>query len=220
MLGSPTRPIMNFLRVPLLLFTLPAALIAFAPARQELFLLDREAVAAGQVWRLWSGHWVHFSTSHLVWNLAVLFATGVWLERLRPGLLLRHTLLAAPLIGVGVLAFEPALQRYGGLSGLATGAVVLLALHQVRASGSSRWLWAGVLALVAFKVVGETQRGGSFFAGYDSESIRTSTTAHAAGAVAGLLHYSVRRFAGSRFLKMTPPGPVTDSRRQGSGHYP
>jgi rhomboid family GlyGly-CTERM serine protease len=220
---------MKSLRAPLLLFVLPAVLVALVPMSHRLLVLDRHALAAGEIWRLWTGHWVHFSASHLGWNLAVLVAAGTWLERLHPGRLFRHTLVAAPLIGSAVLAGEPGLDFYGGLSGLATGVVVLLALPQVRTSGAGRWLWAGVLALVALKLVRDQVAPAALFADLGTSGARASTTAHAAGAVAALLHHALNRWQEWRQgaptpqvapPKTAPPGPVADSRRQGSGHYP
>ena len=207
---------MKLLRAPLLLFALPAVIVALASAWHRQLLLDRYPVTTdGEIWRLWTGHWVHFSVSHLVWNLAALLAAGAWLERVRPGLLLRHALVAAPVIGSAVLVFEPGLQAYGGLSGLATGVVVLLGLHQVREPGAGRWLWAGVLALVALKTVRDSVAPAAVLADFGPSEIRPSFVAHAAGAGAAVLHHALGRVA-----KMTPPGPVTGSRRQGSGHYP
>lgn len=183
---------MKTLRAPLLLFALPAILLAFAPARHGLFLLDRSATA-GEVWRLWSGHWVHFSASHLLWNLAVLLAAGAWLERVRPGLLWRHTLLAAPLLSLALLVFEPGLQAYGGLSGLATGVVALLALHQLRTPGAVRLLWAGVLALIAVKTTHDVTPADPWLVRYDQAGVRSSAIAHAAGAIIAVLYYMAGR---------------------------
>jgi rhomboid family GlyGly-CTERM serine protease len=195
---------MKILRAPLLLFGLPAALLAFAPARHDLFLLDRGAMAVGEVWRLWSGHWVHFSASHLLWNVAVLLAAGAWLEHIRPGLLWRHTGIAAPLIGLAIMIGEPDLQIYGGLSGLATGVAVLLGLHQVRVPGPSRWIWASLLALIAIKSVYDVTQTGPLLVAYAEPGVRSSATAHAAGAIVALAHFSAGRlFAPSR------PGIVT-----------
>jgi rhomboid family GlyGly-CTERM serine protease len=192
---------MKTLRVPLLLFALPAVLLAFAQARQGLFLLERSA--SGELWRLWSGHWVHFSASHLGWNLAVILVVGAWLEHLRPGLLLRHALLAAPLLSIALLAFEPNLRVYGGLSGLATGVVVLLALHQLRTPDSVRLLWAGVLALVAVKAFSDTSHASPWLARYEQTGVRTSAFAHAAGAISATLHYLTERLW-ARFTRAVP----------------
>lgn len=200
--------------VPLQLFVLPAVLIALAPTHHALLVLDRTALTNGEIWRLWSGHWVHFSGSHVSWNLVALLVAGTWLEKARPGLLLRHTLVAAPAIGLAILAGEPGLQSYGGLSGLATSLVVLLGLHQLNAPESPRWLWVGVLGLVAVKIFGEAHLTTPLLATFSSPLVRSSTTAHAAGAIVAVLHYGHGRFA---FHKMAPPGPVAGSRRQGSG---
>lgn len=185
---------MKLLRVPLLFFAMPAVLVALASASPGWLVLDRDALAAGQIWRLWTGHWVHFSVSHLLWNLAVLLAAGTWLERVRPGTLLKFALVAPPLIGFAILATEPGLKTYGGLSALATGAVVLLGLHQLRTPDAPRLLWSGVLALVALKCGGDLLHLGPGFARYDEAAVRTSTTAHAAGAIAAALQFAAGRW--------------------------
>lgn len=179
------------LLAPLLLFALPAALLALWPAGAERLLLDRAAMADGQLWRLWTGHWVHFSTSHLAWNLLVLLVAGAWLEHLHPGRLARHAAFAAPLIGGTVLALEPGLQAYGGLSGLAMGVVALLALHQLRTANTPRLLWLAVLGLLVAKAAHDLVTASSWFARYDSADLRTSSIAHAAGLAAACLHHAV-----------------------------
>lgn len=191
---------MKFLRVPLLVFALPAVLVAFAHGAHDSLVLGRDALLHGEIWRLWTGHWVHFSASHLGWNLLVLLAAGTWLEYLRPGLLLRHALAAPPLIGLAVLSCEPALGSYGGLSGLATGVVVLLALHQWHSPGAERWVWMSVLILVAIKCVADLLQLSPGIVRYDEFAVRTSTTAHAAGASIAALHHFL-----SRQRQATPP---------------
>lgn len=180
---------MKLLRTPLLLFALPATLLACTPAHHGFLLLARDAVETGEIWRLWSGHWIHFSASHLLWNLIVLLAAGTWLEHVRPGLLLRHTIAAAPLIGIAVLVFEPGLQTYGGLSGLATGIVVLLGLNQLRTQDASRWLWIGLLVLVAVKTTSDATGARTRLVDFAQPGVRASTTAHAAGALLAFLHH-------------------------------
>jgi rhomboid family GlyGly-CTERM serine protease len=201
---------MRAYRVPLLLFALPAVMVAWVSSLGNGLILERTALANGELWRLWSGHWVHFSGSHLLWNLVVLLAAGAWLERVRPGRLLRHTLIAAPLISLAILALEPGLQTYGGLSGLATGVVVLLGLHQFSQPDTPRWLWAGVLGLVMLKTATDAVHTDPLVVAFTSTTIRSSSSAHAAGALVALLHHVASHLP---LLKMTPPGPVTGSRR-------
>lgn len=183
---------MKPLRPVLWLYTLPALLVALLPAASAALLYDRTAVQHGEWWRLWTGHWVHFSASHLGWNLVVLLAVGTWLENLRPGLLFRFTLLAAPLISLAFVALAPDMRQYGGLSGLATGVVTLLALVQLRCNRGDRVRWLAVLLLVTTKIVLETCRDQALFSNL-SAGIHQSTLAHATGASLALAFFLSRQ---------------------------
>ena len=209
---------MKTLRLPLLLFALPALLVAFAADHAPGLRLDHAVFDHGEIWRLWTGHWVHFSPSHLGWNLLVLLLAGAGLERARPGWLLPHTLVAAPLISLALLVVEPAMRSYGGLSALATSVVTLLALAQLR-DARADWLpWTAVLVLVAGKTAYDAFHPTALFSRFDSPDVRPSVFAHAVGAgVALLLGPLWQRL---RPPEMKPPGPVAGSRRQGSGCYP
>ncbi|MES1195254.1 MAG: hypothetical protein ABUL65_05115, partial [Opitutus sp.] len=114
-------------------------------------------------------------------------------EHLRPGWFLRYTLVGAPLISLGLLVGEPAMQVYGGLSGLATGIVVLLALMQVSRPGPERVGWAGALVLVAVKATFDASHAQALFAQFDSPAIRPSVLAHAAGAGTALVFFLSRQ---------------------------
>jgi rhomboid family GlyGly-CTERM serine protease len=158
------------------------------PGAAGLLVYDRERVLGGEWWPLVTSHWVHFSASHLVWNIAVLVPVGAWCESLEPKRTRWLYLIAPPLIGLTLLAGDAGLARYAGLSGIATAAVVLLALTQVR-RGPDRWIWIVVLGLVAAKVVAESIHAGPLFAAFADASIRPVPLAHlAGGAVAALVH--------------------------------
>lgn len=167
----------------------------FIPASRDALLYDRTAILQGEWWRLWTGHWVHFSASHLAWNLAVLLGAGAWLERLQPGSLLRFVAVAAPLLGLSFLAGAPDMHTYGGLSGLATGVVTLLALVQLRQDSAGRAWWLAALGLVALKIGFDATRSAPLFASFDSGSIRVSVLAHVMGALAALAFFLSRRGA-------------------------
>jgi len=181
---------MRGLRVPLLLFAVPAALLGLGQnSADTLWWFDRAALQRGEFWRLWTGHWMHFSLSHLLWNLAVLLAAGTWLERRFPGWLWRHAVVAAPLISLGLFFGEPAMQRYGGLSALATSVVTLLALAQLGARRADRALWSGLLLVIAAKVIHDAGHARALFTRFDSPEVRPSVFAHAFGAAAALALY-------------------------------
>ena len=178
---------MKPLRPTLTLFALPAVLIAFLPATHGALLYDRDAILRGELWRLWTGHWVHFSASHLGWNLVVLLAAGILLERERPGRLLHYTLLTAPLTGAAFLILTPTMHTYGGLSGLATGVVTLLALVRITDEPGERLRWVAVLGLLFAKILLDAGRTAPLFTEFATADIRPSAWAHALGLASALL---------------------------------
>lgn len=181
---------MKNVRTPLLLFALPALAVALAPA---LFVYDRAAILHGEGWRLVTGHWVHFSASHAVWNLFALIVATTWLERLRPGWAWRFVALAAPAISLGLLVLAPTMTVYGGLSGLAVGIVTLLALVQFQNAPRGRGWWLAALALIVGKIGWELVVGTPLFARLEPGSYRVSIEAHLLGLLAALLFFAATR---------------------------
>lgn len=178
---------MKPMRLSLLLFALPAVLIALLPGWPAALVLDRAALAHGDWWRLWTGHWVHFSPSHLAWNLAVVLVAGTWLARVRPGRLIAFTLIAPPLISAAVLVCEPHLLSYGGLSGLATGLAALLALTELERSRRDAAFWGVFLGLIAAKSVLDGATVMPLFSRFATPGVQASTAAHLAGLGTALL---------------------------------
>ena len=126
---------------------LPAGLLVIASLLPgEAMELNRQAVAEGQLWRLWTGQFCHWSALHLAGNLAAVAAIGViagrpivrWLALLP---------LAAPVLSIFLLATAPAITYYRGLSGL----VALLVVGAAVEGGTvGRWLAAAYLAKLGF----------------------------------------------------------------------
>lgn len=200
---------MKTFRTPLALFALPAALAALAPAA---CLFDRNAILGGEWWRLVTGHWAHFSASHVAWNLLVLLVAGAWLERVSPGTLVRYTLVAAPVIGLGLLVGAPTMAFYGGLSGLAVGVAVLLALTQLTAAPAARAWWGAALALIAAKLVWEAVSGGALFSDFGPAAIRPSVESHWLGAVTALAYHAAALAISRRHQPPQISAPLTCSR--------
>ena len=163
-----------------------AAIITFSSAQlADIFIYKRSLIFTGQIWRTWTGHIVHFGPSHLLWDLAVFLPAGCWLERLQPRSARWLYLLGPPLISVVMLAFDPTLERYAGLSGLAMGTLVLLAAVQLQNKNESAWLWLGVLLLVTAKMVLELRQGAPLLVS-DFANIRNVPLAHFGGIGCGL----------------------------------
>ena len=181
---------MKPLRVPVLLFALPAIAIAVlgSTAFTGGLLWTRDGIGAGELWRLWTGHWVHFSGSHLGWNLGVMVLAGAELESRRPESLWRYTVIAAPLISLALWWVGPsAMVTFGGLSGLATGVVVLLGLTLRRESGRDRWVGLSLLIFVALKVSHDLLQPVALFSQFSTSGVRPAALSHLAGAGLALL---------------------------------
>lgn len=94
----------------------------------ELLEFDRQAILAGEIWRLWSGHLVHYSAPHALTDLATALAAGaIALPALGWRRLCLILLAAAPLISAGLLLFAPDCLYFRGASGIAVMLVVLAA---------------------------------------------------------------------------------------------
>ncbi len=164
-----------------------ALTVAVFPRLAEPLLYRRDELLAGQLWRLWTGHLVHFGWRHLVADAAVLLLAGLWLEPLAPRSTRLFLALAPLAISALLLGADPQLAFYGGLSGVAVGLVVLLALVQLRRDRvAPRWLWPAVLALVAGKIVLEAFTNTPLVSDFAAD-IKVSSLAHLGGAACALL---------------------------------
>ena len=173
-------------------------LVVLPPAWQAALALDRGALAAGQWWRLWSGHAVHYGLAHAAVNAAALAALLAWL---RPGgCLALGSLVCLPLLGFAVLWLEPALLQYRGASGVVVwlGTLAWLQAWQARDAGRG-WLLLLATVLVA-KLVWESWPGRVVPSGSLPEGVSLAWSAHLAGAVLGLGWAAVCRLVSKKTL--------------------
>jgi rhomboid family GlyGly-CTERM serine protease len=158
-------------------------LLQAAPADlQDALRYDRDAIRAGEWYRLVSGHFVHLGWSHLALNLAGL-VLGTWLfgaDR-SPAWWIGATLAAALACGLGLLAFHPEVRWCVGLSGV---------LHGLMVVGFGGWALAGdrwalvLLVIVVGKMTWE-QLGGDMPWEAALAGGRVITAAHVWGAAGG-----------------------------------
>lgn len=113
----------------------------------EAVELNRQAAAEGQLWRLWTGQFCHWSALHLAGNLTAVAAICVIAGRRPIARWLALLPVAAPLLSLFLLAAAPAITHYRGLSGL----VALLVVGAAVEGGTvGRWLAAAYLAKLGF----------------------------------------------------------------------
>jgi rhomboid family GlyGly-CTERM serine protease len=126
------------------------AIISRVPAVGELFVFDRTAVASGELWRLFTCHLVHYSGSHLFWNLAVVVFPGVLLAR--AGLPIAAGVAATVLVtGPLLFVFEPMMGQFCGLSGIGTLLLAQLIVTRLRSDGVAKTYWVMLALLMLAK---------------------------------------------------------------------
>jgi rhomboid family GlyGly-CTERM serine protease len=149
----------------------------------------REAVAAGELWRLLTGQLVHWSTAMWVADVTVLVVAGFLLARRAPRLALTCVPISALAVAAAVHVLAPGLARYRGSSGIATALVVACALELARTPGASRRVAIAGLALGTAKLAYEVATGASLSSGTLPPGVRVAPVAHFAGVAGGLAAY-------------------------------
>ena len=145
-----------------------ALVLHATPGAASVLALERGALEAGELWRLVTGHLVHWSTGHLAWDVGTFAVLGAACELRSRRRLLLCLAGSAFAISLGVYALLPGLAVYGGLSGIDCALFALLGAelwHEQRRAGSP---FAGTvavaLALALFaKVTFEWLSGGTVF---------------------------------------------------------
>jgi rhomboid family GlyGly-CTERM serine protease len=174
----------NARRAPLLLAV--AILVVGLLGREASLWLqyDRQAILAGQVWRLVTGHLAHLGMGHLLLNLAGLALVWALVGSALPtARCLAVSLICALGVSLGLLLFDPAVQRYVGFSGVLHGLFAAGAMGRLRVGMQGAWPMLGVLALkLAWEQIAGPLPGSAAAAGG-----AVIVNAHLYGALTGLL---------------------------------
>lgn len=170
-------------RLPLLscLLVGGSLLVTLCPFLPEALVYDRQAVLGGEWWRLFTAPLIHFSVSHLMWNLLVFGVAGWAVEQAGYRGFWLVCALACGLPGPLYLLAAPELARYGGFSGVATAAVVFFCACSLSKLPKNRPIWLAILVLTAVKIAVEAVWGASVFAQADSVTFRVLPSAHVVG---------------------------------------
>lgn len=141
----------------------------------ELFSLTRAALE-GELWRLWTGHLVHYDFGHLAFNLLAALPPFVLIGRKARIALLAQLFVIAPLLSL-VLLFVGGFGELRGASGLIVAAWCgsgIILMRERRLIESLLLLAAIAAKLVLDRYQITPLSGGGFM---------VSTAAHAAGAM-------------------------------------
>lgn len=176
---------------------LVAMVIQLNPAWRETLIYDRNAVGAGEWWRLWTGHMVHFGWPHCFADAGLLFLVGWTFGHKHPyashiGLVLMPLFISATLYWL-----DPMMVRYGGLSAVDLGLLLLLAVQNWQHQWTD-WFWPAILLIyvgeIVLEIVGGGQGGGMIK--FDDPSVQVATSAHVAAAAYALLAWVIGRLYG------------------------
>lgn len=176
-----------------------ALVIQLFPAWRGALIYERDALAAGELWRAWTGHLVHFGWPHFGADTALLLIIGWTIGREFPRASWLGLLLMPPFISAAVYWTDPAMQRYAGLSAVNLGLLLLLAARGWK--GDRRdWFWPAIVVIYVAELAYEIHRGGrgGGFIAFDDPDVKVATSAHLAAAAYALVAWLVARFADRR----------------------
>jgi rhomboid family GlyGly-CTERM serine protease len=163
-----------------------ALLIASAPALRPLLIYDREQILAGELWRMFTGHWVHLSLRHLLLDVSAMALIG-WLAETNNRARFAILCLFAPiLISLSSLIFAPDMHRYYGLSALAMTAWTFLAFRNL-ITRKLRVLSSAMLTAAVAKILFELASANALFVPSHTPEIRVAVISHVAGTMIGAL---------------------------------
>ncbi len=157
-----------------------------APSVQRRAALTPEALGDLQLWRLWTGHFVHFGAAHLRGDVLAFAVWAALLERESRALLLRLLALGPPVLSISLLLCCPELAQYRGLSALDCTLVVALILLRGLPDPKLRpWAWLCLGAFVA-KCGYELSSGRALLAPDLGQGAALLPLSHVLGALLGL----------------------------------
>jgi rhomboid family GlyGly-CTERM serine protease len=171
------------MRVSLAVVLLCVMLFLLPDRLQGALAFDREAFLAGEIWRLWSGHFVHFSPRHAALDLAILWLVSGIVERewgVEATVLLYA--LAPALISLGLLGLVGNLHVYRGSSSLAALFGVAAAMSLWTRDSQVRPVIFGLAMVAVFKCVAD-----ACSTRHDATGVVVAWQAHVIGGVLGAM---------------------------------
>jgi len=150
------------------------------PARR-LLSFDREAIAAGQWWRLLSAHFVHLDLEHAVLNsLGLVLMWALFARDYSPWRWAAIYCGSAIAVSLGLWFANPELRWYVGASGALHGVMAAGTIAHLRRRDLDGWILA---TFIVCKLAYEQSAGALPFAG----TANTIVDAHLYGAIGGVV---------------------------------
>ena len=184
---------------PVMILVIALSAFFFELQLRPIFIYERELVAQGELWRLFSATFLHTNASHFVMNGLAL--TLLWALQGHTYTIKRYLIIffgSAVFASIGIYLGSPELNQYVGLSGALHGIFIWSTLHEILAKDKTAYfLLIGGLTKIAYE-----QFIGAAPALSEVIQAKVAIDAHLWGAIGG----SVLFFAMLCFKQVTKRG--------------
>lgn len=175
-----------------LLVAFSAVLPTAWPELRPYLIYNRIDISHGELWRIWTGHLVHFGWPHYLADGALFIVIGWAFQQSQPSFSRVSLLILPAVVSASIFWFDPAMNIYGGLSGINVGLLVFLACQGWQRNWMD-WFWPAILGVHVIEVLLEIRnRGvGGGAIRFDDATIHVATIAHIGGAVYGVTTWGI-----------------------------
>ena len=169
-----------------------AVCLQCSPAALEWLQYDRAAIAGGELWRIMTGHLIHASWNHLLWDAAALVVLGAICEREQRRSFVACLAASAIALSLCLWTTMPDLAIYRGLSGIDSAVFVFLAVVLLRQSlaAGQKWWSAGIVTVLCgfgLKVAFEYATGRTLFVDSGAAAMTPVPLVHLVGGMIGAI---------------------------------
>ncbi|MFS1524526.1 rhombosortase [Microbulbifer sp. 2304DJ12-6] len=168
---------------------LASLLPSMIPEWASAFIFDRRAVFSGEIWRIFTGHFVHFSYTHLAYNLIAFCVVSYVIERKKyPNLYLLYFFLSL-LISTSLIILKPGMTYYGGLSGIVYGFLYYCALMGIKDPRPWQTICILTLLFLPIKIAAEIYNSTPALLHFENQLFIPMQTSHITGCLAAVFFY-------------------------------
>ena len=190
-----------------LVIILASLLSSIFPELASIFIFDRSAIFRGEIWRIFTCHFVHFSNTHLAYNIFAFGIVGYIIEKKKyPNFCLLYFCLAFS-ISISLFVLKPNMLFFGGLSGIVCGALYYCALMGIKESQTLKRISFLIVTFLPIKIAAEIYTNASILPYWEHQSFIPMQTSHIIGCLVAALFYlskNIRKNAlTNNFMHMT-----------------
>ncbi|MGV3774486.1 MAG: rhombosortase [Verrucomicrobiales bacterium] len=182
---SPTFLLALGCLAPCFIFEFAHLLHPFCPQGanlKPLLIYNRDLILNGELWRMWTGHFVHFGPGHFWPNIGSGFVLIWMLQRVAFLNAVLFPLLMPPFVSLFMLIFAPDMEEYAGFSGLVSSWLVWCCLERFELSRSDVLAWLLISGFAA-KLFMEFGTASSLLGTFNESKVRVEPLAHLGGAI-------------------------------------